>query len=205
MTSVVAIGCHPDDIESGCFGTLALLRKNGANVKVLLLTAGERGGEKEVRLKAAKAACSVIGATLSYATFEDGKLSDDANTVSWIEGEIERVRADIVFVPCPLDRHQDHRNGGNAGISASRKVADLLLYETPTTTTFHPQMYVDINETIETKLLAMSLHKAKQEQAQVSDAIRCLARYRAYQLRQLNGAIEAFQVVRWQLNPAMIK
>jgi len=32
MVSVVALGCHPDDVESGCFGTLALYRKNNAVV-----------------------------------------------------------------------------------------------------------------------------------------------------------------------------
>ncbi len=52
MVSVVAVGCHPDDVESGCFGTLTLYRKMKADVKILLLTGGENGGDKEVWLRA---------------------------------------------------------------------------------------------------------------------------------------------------------
>ena len=51
MVSVVAVGCHPDDVERGCFGTLALYRKHCAEVKVLLLTDGELGGDRESSAK----------------------------------------------------------------------------------------------------------------------------------------------------------
>lgn len=201
MVSVVAIGCHPDDVESGCFGTLALYRKRKAEVKILLLTGGENGGAKEVRLRAAETACTVIGATLAYAGFKDGQLNDGVETVSWIEKEIQKAAADIVFAPSPLDRHQDHRNGGNAAISATRNTANVLLYETPTTTEFKPQMYVDITETLEQKVKALSSHKTQEEGTPASEAVRCLAKYRAYQIRQFGREIEAFQVIKWMLNP----
>lgn len=121
-------------------------------------------------------------------------------TVSWIEKETKKVAADIVFSPCPLDKHQDHRNGGNAAISATRNTANVLLYETPTTTEFKPQIYVDIRETLDQKLKALSMHKSEKEGALASDAVRCLARYRAYQIRHYGGEIEAFQVVNWRLS-----
>jgi LmbE family N-acetylglucosaminyl deacetylase len=89
MVSVVAVGCHPDDVESGCFGTLALYKKRKADVTILLLTGGERGGKKEDRLKAAKFSGSLIGANLAYADFEDGKIKDDVETVSWIENRLK--------------------------------------------------------------------------------------------------------------------
>jgi LmbE family N-acetylglucosaminyl deacetylase len=204
MVSVIALGCHPDDVESGCFGTLALYRKKNAKVKVLLLTDGELGGDREVRLKAALQACQSIGASLATASFKDSQVKDNAETVSWIEKEIRNTDAETVFAPCPHDRHQDHRNGGNAAISAAREVANVLLYETPTTVGFEPQMYVDISRTLEAKVEAMALHKPPEEQAIVSDAVRCLARFRAYQMRRLGGgAVEAFQVVKWKLDPCI--
>ena len=199
MVSIVAVGCHPDDVESGCFGTLALYRKKKANVKILLLTGGENGGNKEVRLRAAEAACAVIGATFVYAGFKDGQVTDDVETVSWIEKEIQKAAADIVFAPSPLDRHQDHRKGGKAAISATRNTANVLLYETPTTTEFKPQMYVDIKETLDQNIKALSMHKTQEEGALASDAVRCLAKYRAYQRRQIGKEIEAFQVIKWLL------
>jgi LmbE family N-acetylglucosaminyl deacetylase len=203
VLSVVAVGCHPDDVESGCFGTLALYRKNGAHVKILLLTGGERGGDKETRLAAAQNVCNLIGASYAFAGFEDGKLSDNAETVSWIEKEFDNAAADIAFVPCPRDRHQDHRNGGNAAISAARKTANVLLYETATTVKFEPQIYVDIGQTIEQKVKAMALHKPQQQQTKVSEAIRCLAKFRAHQMRQLGSEVEVFEVVKWKLDPGL--
>jgi Uncharacterized proteins, LmbE homologs len=201
MVSVVAVGCHPDDVEWGCFGTLALYRKHGAEVKVLLLTDGELGGDREIRLKAAGHACSIISATLVCGGFKDGQVTDHAEIVSWIEKEIQNAGADVVFAPCSRDRHQDHRYGGNAAISAARQVANVLLYETLTTVEFEPQIYVDISQTLEIKIEANALHKPTGKQAQVSEAIKGLAGFRAYQMRQLGGAFEAFQVVKWKLNP----
>jgi LmbE family N-acetylglucosaminyl deacetylase len=201
MVSVVAVGCHPDDVEFGCFGTLALYRKKKADVKILLLTGGEKGGNRETRLKAAESACSLIGATLAYAGFEDGKLNDSYETVSWIEKELEKAKADTVFAICPSDSHEDHRNGGNAAISASRYVKNVLLYETPTAKGFKPQIYVDITETLQEKIKALSMHKSETKKEHASEAVKCLAKYRAYQLRQPGKAIEAFQVVKWQHTP----
>jgi LmbE family N-acetylglucosaminyl deacetylase len=201
MVSVVAIGCHPDDVEFGCFGTLALYGKRNADVRVLLLTGGEKGGDKEVRLRAAKSSCSLIGATIAYAGFEDGKLDDSYETVSWIEKELRKAKADIVFAICPSDSHEDHRNGGKAGISASRYVRNVLLYETPTAKGFEPQIYVDITEVLEKKVKALLMHKSEAKSEHASEAVRCLARYRAYQMRQPGRAIETFQVVKWEHTP----
>jgi LmbE family N-acetylglucosaminyl deacetylase len=201
LVSIVAVGCHPDDVEFGCYGTLALYRRRKADVRVLLLTGGEKGGNKEARLRAAESACSIIGATLAYAGFEDGKLNDNCETVSWIEQELKKAKADIVFANCPSDSHADHRNGGNAGISASRYVRNLLLYETPTTKEFKPQIYVDITDTLEEKVKALSMHKSEAKREHASEAVRCLAKYRAYQMRKQGRAIETFQVVKWEHTP----
>ena len=45
MVVVVAIGAHPDDVEGGCFGTLAKYKKAGNDVVIILLTKGGRGGD----------------------------------------------------------------------------------------------------------------------------------------------------------------
>ena len=56
---VLAIGSHPDDVELGCGGTLALLSGQGLKVGILHLTPGEagtRGTVAERRSEAAEAA-----------------------------------------------------------------------------------------------------------------------------------------------------
>ena len=41
--SIVCIGIHPDDPESGCGGTLSLYTKAGNKVSIVYLTKGEAG------------------------------------------------------------------------------------------------------------------------------------------------------------------
>ena len=61
---VVAVGAHPDDVEIGCGGTLALLAARGARVGIVDLTDGEptpRSSGPEERLAEAAAAAKVLG------------------------------------------------------------------------------------------------------------------------------------------------
>ena len=41
--NILAIGCHPDDLEIGCGGTLALYAKNGHNVYMCHVANGDKG------------------------------------------------------------------------------------------------------------------------------------------------------------------
>jgi bacillithiol biosynthesis deacetylase BshB1 len=61
---VIAVGAHPDDVEIGCGGTLALLAARGHRVGIVDLTDGEptpRSSGPEERLAEAAAAARVLG------------------------------------------------------------------------------------------------------------------------------------------------
>ncbi|MFM7107638.1 MAG: PIG-L family deacetylase [Planctomycetaceae bacterium] len=61
---VIAVGAHPDDVEIGFGGTLALLAAQGARVGIVDLTDGEptpRSSGPEERLAEAAAAAKVLG------------------------------------------------------------------------------------------------------------------------------------------------
>ena len=61
---VIAVGAHPDDVEIGCGGTLALLAAQGHRVGIVDLTDGEptpRSSGPEERLREAAAAAAVLG------------------------------------------------------------------------------------------------------------------------------------------------
>jgi len=61
---VIAVGAHPDDVEIGCGGTLALLASQGHRVGIVDLTDGEptpRSSGPEERLAEAAAAAKVLG------------------------------------------------------------------------------------------------------------------------------------------------
>ena len=61
---VIAVGAHPDDVEIGCGGTLALVAAQGYRVGIVDLTDGEptpRSSGPEERLAEAAAAAKVLG------------------------------------------------------------------------------------------------------------------------------------------------
>jgi bacillithiol biosynthesis deacetylase BshB1 len=61
---VIAVGAHPDDVEIGCGGTLALLASQGCRVGIVDLTDGEptpRSSGPEQRLAEAAEAARVLG------------------------------------------------------------------------------------------------------------------------------------------------
>jgi len=61
---VIAVGAHPDDVEIGCGGTLAVLAAQGRRVGIVDLTDGEptpRSSGPEERLAEAAAAAQVLG------------------------------------------------------------------------------------------------------------------------------------------------
>ena len=61
---VIAVGAHPDDVEIGCGGTLALLAAQGHRVGIVDLTDGEptpRSSGPDERLAEAAAAARVLG------------------------------------------------------------------------------------------------------------------------------------------------
>ena len=77
---VLAICAHPDDIESWCGGTLALLVERGCEVRLAICTAGEKGSDDrrmttaqvaETRISEQRAAAARLGITA--VRFLDGK------------------------------------------------------------------------------------------------------------------------------------
>lgn len=114
MTSkldVLAIGAHPDDLELGCGGTLALLARAGRRVGVLHLTRGERGTrgtEGERRAEAERAAAALGAVELAFLDCGDGGLRTGAAEEDSLIALLRRWRPDLVLGPTPRDRHPDH-------------------------------------------------------------------------------------------------
>jgi len=121
---VLAIGAHPDDVELGCGGTVALLAEQGLRVGLLHLTRGEAGtrGSGEEREAEARAAAAALGAVaVDFLDCGDGSLRrGEAEEDALIE-KIRRYRPDIVLSPAPSDRHPDHGR-------AHRLVEDCCFY-----------------------------------------------------------------------------
>lgn len=201
---ILAIGAHPGDIEFGCGGTLYKYRLKGHHVEMLLLTDGAKGGDPKIRKKEQEEAANLIGArALHWGEFGDCAIPYDSKAIMVIEKVINDINPDLVFAHYMDDTHQDHRNAALASITASRKVRNLLLYESFSTNRFSPQVFIDITSLADKKLEFLGTHKSQQNKTYtdgitVSSISRSLAEIRGSEIFVKNA--EAFHSVRLIIN-----
>jgi len=187
---VLAIGAHPDDIEFGCGGTLALHAKAGHDVYLLVMTEGHKGGEKAVRKEEQHNAARLLNPKeLFWGKYDDTELTPNMNDlVHDIEAVIKRINPDLTFVNHQEDTHQDHRALAKAAVSATRYVKNVLFYEGPTTQEFSPNVFVDIKEAMDDKINMLLAHqsqvtKTNIEGLSIIDIARSIAVFRGIQGR----------------------
>jgi len=112
---ILAIHAHPDDIETLCAGTLALLAAGGHHIAIVTLTAGdcgsvEHGNEETGRIRKAEAAsaAALIGADYACAGFGDLAVFNDDTSRRRVTETIRNARPDLVITAAPADYHPDH-------------------------------------------------------------------------------------------------
>lgn len=195
---ILAIGPHPDDIELGCFGTVARFSDEGSEIYFLILTKGEGGVLEGDRLEEAYRSAKLVKANLFFEDLPDRYLSDGLETISIIEKYVEKLKPDVVFMPTGNDTHQDHRAAFNAGLVGCRLVKELYAYETPSTSrNFFPNYFVDITKYIEIKLKAVKIHSSQGGKGYMADrAIKGLAEYRAFDILLNDKFVEGFEVIK---------
>lgn len=109
---LLVFGPHPDDIEIGFGGSVALHTALGLQVGLCDLTRGELGsnGTPEEREAEAAAACAVLGAAWRInLRWPDGGITGTDEQIRDVIGLIRRARPRTVAIPYWSDRHPDHR------------------------------------------------------------------------------------------------
>ncbi len=110
-TDLLAFGVHPDDVELGAGGTIAIHAKAGLVTGIIDLTKGELGtrGNATLRLKEAKAAAKILGVTFrENLGLKDGFFKGDDKEVLKIIVALRKYRPRIVLCNAISDRHPDH-------------------------------------------------------------------------------------------------
>ena len=175
---VLAIGSHPDDVELGCGGTVALLAQRGSKVGILHLTRGEggtRGTVEERRSEAETAADRLGAAELAFMDFGDGALRTGADEEEALIEVLRSYRPDLILGPSPVDRHPDHGRAhrlvaaasyyaglGSRGSSSPHRPAAVFSYMQHDP--FEPSFIVDVSPTWETKLAALEAYASQLHQ-----------------------------------------
>lgn len=114
---LLVIGPHPDDIEIGFGGAVALHVDRGLAVGLCDLTRGELGsnGTVEERLAEAEAARIVLGASWRINLgWPDGGAYDTPEGAIDVVRLVRTVRPRAIAIPYWQDRHPDHRAASEA-------------------------------------------------------------------------------------------
>ena len=197
--TVLAIGAHPDDVEIGIAGTLLNHIACGDNVIHLMMTDGESGGERDVRIAEAERAAQSMGVTLVRGSLPDGFLSDTREIVSVIAEAVRTYTPAVVYTHSAHDGHQDHRATFHATISGARGVPTLCSYQSPSATVdFRPSRFVDIGAYLDRKIELINLYRSQTSTRLylAEDMIRATARY--WGRHAAHRVVEPLEVV-WQL------
>ena len=202
--NILAIGAHPDDIEFGCGGTLIKYSQKGHRLFMLVMTEGGFGTQTATRVKEQMDSKEIMGVEKIYwGGYADTHLVVDKELIGKIENVIEEVKPDFIFSNFPDDTHQDHRHLAQAIMSATRYIRNVLFYEGPTTQGFKPHVFVDIADTLDTKIKALQAHRSQVMKTNIEDlSIIEVARSSA-NFRGIQGRVrfaEAFHSLRLFIN-----
>ena len=207
---VLAVGCHPDDIEIGCGGTLVRCARRGDEVVICHVASGDMGHVKiepgplaALRKEEARRGGALLGAK-EVISLEAGDLRIDACDRGLARALAQVVRAvdpDVILTHSPEDYMKDHvevsRLTFDASFSATvthygagaatQAPAPIYYMDTLAGVNFQPEVYVDISEALEKKLEALSCHESQikwmreHDHIDFADMVRTCAKFRGYQ------------------------
>ena len=120
-------------------------------------------------------ASKIMGVTdVEFLDFPDNEMDKKSNLeiTKKIESIISKFKPDIVFTHSQHDVNIDHRMIYDATITATRpfskfKVKEVISFEVPSSTEwyfpskFSPNMFIDINKELNTKIKALSAYKTE--------------------------------------------
>lgn len=197
--NIIAFSPHPDDAEVLMGGTIAKYTQKGHDVLIVLVTIPN---DKETRRKESEKSAAILGARISILDLDAYELAFNRKLVETFDKVIQDFPPDIIYTSWIHESHQDHTAVSKATIAAARKNAcSLYMYEQAlpsglTPYAFKAQAFVDISDTIETKIKSVLAHNSQVQNfsEQWIQGIRARATYRGFQIKVAYA--EAFEVVK---------
>jgi LmbE family N-acetylglucosaminyl deacetylase len=132
---ILVVTAHPDDVDFGAAGSVAVWTHAGVEVAYCIATDGDAGGSDRsvsrtemavVRREEQREAARVVGVSdVTFLGFPDGRLTPGLDLRQAIAGVIRRFRPDRVVAQSPernwsriYASHPDHLAAGEAAICA---------------------------------------------------------------------------------------
>ena len=208
--NILGIGCHPDDLEIQCGGTLAKYAKLGHKVFMLHIANGDKGHKiiqpkelADIRRKEAQNAAKVLGA--ESLAIEVPDMSVDSSNIEIRNKVVEIIRytkADLIITHNPDDYMRDHVETHKLALDSSfgctvphliteteniDNFPPVFYMDTLAGINFQPTEYVDITGEIEQKIEANACHEsqikwmAEHDKIDFLDFIRTCNKFRGLQ------------------------
>jgi len=208
---VLAIGCHPDDLEVSCGGTLRRYVKAGHDVYMAHTANGDMGHRiikpdelRKIRERESIEAGKIIGAR-EVINIDIGDCTFRQNENLALErlvDTIKRIKPDVIITHNPEDYMEDHVRVSNLVYEASftatishiyekyppcERVSPLYYMDITGGSKFLPEEYVDITAEMEEKLDALGCHQSQLKWMKDHDGIdflefvRTISRFRGIQ------------------------
>jgi LmbE family N-acetylglucosaminyl deacetylase len=212
------IGAHPDDELLGAGGTLVRHVLAGDDVHAIVVADGARSryptGLAAILEKQAHRAAEVIGfASLQLLSLPDQRLDTVPLIVltQRLEGVLDEIGPSIVYTHFPEDVNADHGLVARCAWTACRpyrrpQVRKFAVFETPSSTEWawplpgtalRPNLFVDVTDTLETKIAAMECYETELRDYPHPRSSRALGERAAYWGSHIGRpAAEPFAVLR---------
>jgi len=188
--SAMAIYAHPDDIEFTVAGTVAKWARAGCEAIFVLITSGNAGTHDpkftrkslaRVREREERESARILGAArVVFLRHDDCELVPTLELRKELVRRIRRHRPEVVLCNDPQalffgDRyinHPDHLAAGKAALEAVFPAAEMELlwpeagpvhkvHAVYVSSAVIPDTWIDVTETIETKIEALSAHRSQ--------------------------------------------
>jgi LmbE family N-acetylglucosaminyl deacetylase len=182
---VLAVGCHPDDLEINCFGTIARYVSKKSDVFICNVANGCMGHMEippdelsGIRKAEAQRAAEIVGAR-EYFNLGVNDLEVDSRDRKVIDAMVDIIRytkPDVIITHAGDDYMRDHNEVHDLVFNASfmssiphyvtehpvhPTIPPVYFMEPSAGNGFAPTDYVDITETLETKLKALACHESQ--------------------------------------------
>ena len=176
---VLAVGAHPDDIDTYCSGTLAKYAALGHKVYMCIAANGccgtmdmARDEIVKIRRKEAQASADIIGAALIWMDYDDAVLFQTPEVRTRFLHVLQSVQPDVVLTHTLVDYNPDHSETarimrdvvGLLGLRTEHtmeKTPVMYCWELQSGMGFIPTEYVDISDFFETKKRMMACHHSQ--------------------------------------------
>ena len=208
--NVLAVGCHPDDIEIACAGTLARYKSQGHHVVMTRVTDGDMGHKVimphelcAIRSAESKRAAALLDVEVLSCHGRDVCVRSEYDALRDKLTDIVRyTKPDVIITHSPEDYMPDHVAVCNLVFDASITCTighyrpdvpmhdlsvPIYYMDTLAGVSFQPSEYVDITEHMELKLAMLCCHEsqikwmADHENIDFPDFVRTCSKYRGLQ------------------------